>query len=155
MSNMEEARKKVDSVTAMLSIFLGSVAITTLLVGGIGIMNIMFVSVSERTKEIGLRKAIGANNIDILFQFIVEAVFICCIGGVIGILLGSGAATIVGKLTKLSPGMRIIGMEVNPVITPFSVILSFSFSVFTGLVFGVLPARKASLLSPVEALRYD
>lgn len=155
VSNMEEARKKVDSVTAMLSIFLGSVAITTLLVGGIGIMNIMFVSVSERTKEIGLRKAIGANNTDILFQFIVEAVFICCIGGIIGILLGSGAARIVGKLAELSPGLRMIGMKINPVITPFSVILAFSFSVFTGLVFGVLPARKASLLSPVEALRHD
>ncbi|GHT54227.1 macrolide export ATP-binding/permease protein MacB [Endomicrobiia bacterium] len=153
VGNMEDVRKKVASITAGFSIFLGSVAIITLLVGGMGIMNIMFVSVSERTKEIGLRKAIGASNTDILFQFTVEAVFICCIGGIIGILLGSRAAMIAGEFIKSSP--RLLAMKINPAITPFSVVLAFSFSVFTGLVFGILPARKASLLSPMEALRHD
>jgi ABC-type antimicrobial peptide transport system permease subunit len=104
----------------------------------------MFVSVSERTKEIGLRKALGANNIDILFQFIIESVFICCAGGLIGILFGSAAAIIISKFA---------GWQTY--ITPFSVILAFCFSGFTGLVFGVYPARKASLLNPIDALRHN
>jgi ABC-type antimicrobial peptide transport system permease subunit len=107
-------------------------------------MNIMFVSVSERTKEIGLRKAIGANNTDILFQFMIESVFVCCVGGIIGILFGSCASIIVSKFAGW-----------DTVITPFSVILAFCFSGFIGLVFGVWPARKASRLNPIEALRHD
>ncbi|MDR1086903.1 MAG: FtsX-like permease family protein [Endomicrobium sp.] len=104
----------------------------------------MFVSVSKRTKEIGLRKAVGANNIDILFQFIIESIFVCCVGGVIGIIFGSGISIIITKLA-----------EWDTVITSSSILLAFCFSVFIGLVFGVWPARKASKLNPIDALRHD
>ncbi|MCK5582325.1 MAG: FtsX-like permease family protein, partial [Elusimicrobiales bacterium] len=112
--------------------------------GGIGIMNIMLVSVSERTKEIGLRKAIGATRFAILAQFLIEAILISVIGGVLGILLGAGASAILS---------RISGWAVY--VSPLSVILAFSFSAGIGIIFGFWPARKASLLSPIDALRYE
>ncbi|MDR0956562.1 MAG: ABC transporter permease [Endomicrobium sp.] len=141
--NMVEIQKIMSSVARTFSLLLCSIAFISLFVGGIGIMNIMFVSVSERTKEIGLRKAVGANNSDILFQFMIESVFVCCTGGIIGILFGSSVLIIV----------KFVGWDV--ITTPFSVILAFCFSGFTGFVFGVWPARKASRLNPIEALRYD
>lgn len=142
--NMAEMQATMSSMASAFSLLLGSIAFISLLVGGIGIMNIMFVSVSERTKEIGLRKAIGANNADILFQFIIESIVVCCTGGVIGIMFGAGISFIISKLAGWTTA-----------ITSFSVILAFGFSVLTGLIFGVWPARKASLLNPIEALRHD
>jgi macrolide transport system ATP-binding/permease protein len=142
--NMVEIQETMSQTTRAFSLLLGSIAFISLLVGGIGIMNIMFVSVSERTKEIGLRKAIGANNADILFQFIIESIFVCCIGGFVGIIFGSIASIIISKFAGWST-----------VITPFSIALAFCFSGFTGLIFGVWPAKKASKFSPIEALRYD
>jgi macrolide transport system ATP-binding/permease protein len=135
---------KISNMARAFSLLLGSIAFISLLVGGVGIMNIMFVSVSERTKEIGLRKAIGANNKDILFQFIIESVFVCCSGGIMGIIFGSGISFIISKFAGW-----------DTVITLFSILLAFCFSCIIGLVFGVWPARKASLLNPIEALRHD
>ncbi|MEI8217676.1 MAG: FtsX-like permease family protein, partial [Elusimicrobiota bacterium] len=107
-------------------------------------MNIMLVSVSERTREIGLRKAIGANNKDILFQFMIESVVICTLGGVIGILFGAGISVLLAMLAGWSTQVSL-----------FSVLLAFGFSVMIGLVFGIWPARKAAQLNPIDALRYE
>ncbi|MDR1418129.1 MAG: ABC transporter permease [Endomicrobium sp.] len=142
--DMVEIQETMSQTTKAFSILLGSIGFISLLVGGIGIMNIMFVSVSERTKEIGLKKAIGANNTDILFQFIIESIFGCCGGGFVGIIFGSIASILVSKFAGWST-----------VITTFSIALAFCFSGFTGLIFGVWPARKAAKLSPIEALRYE
>ncbi|MEY3219364.1 MAG: hypothetical protein RIT27_721 [Pseudomonadota bacterium] len=128
----------------VLSIMLGAIASISLLVGGIGIMNIMLVSVTERTREIGIRMAIGAKHRDILWQFLVEAIMICTLGGLIGLALGIGGAWLVGNLT----GMTIV-------ITGTSVALAFIFSAGTGIFFGFYPARKAALMKPVDALRYE
>jgi putative ABC transport system permease protein len=121
---------------------LGGIAAISLLVGGIGVANIMLVSVTERTKEIGLRKALGANRSDILEQFLLEAIMLSVAGGLIGILLGVGASLIIS---------RFFVSEV----TPWSIFLAFFFSVAVGIIFGMAPAIKASKLSPIEALRYE
>ncbi|MDR2191884.1 MAG: ABC transporter permease [Endomicrobium sp.] len=142
--NMAEIQETMSQMAKAFSLLLGSIAFISLLVGGIGIMNIMFVSVSERTKEIGLRKAIGANNADILFQFIIESIFVCCAGGIIGIICGSLISIIISKIAGWTTS-----------VTLSSVFLAFGFSAITGLLFGVWPARKASLLNPIEALRHD
>jgi macrolide transport system ATP-binding/permease protein len=142
--NMADVQEAMSAMARAFSLLLGSIAFISLLVGGIGIMNIMFVSVSERTKEIGLRKAIGANNKDILFQFIIESVFVCCAGGIIGIICGAGISFIISKFAGW-----------DTVITLFSILLAFCFSCIIGIAFGVWPARKASLLNPIEALRHD
>jgi len=127
-----------------LTMLLGSIAAISLLVGGIGIMNIMLVSVTERTREIGLRKAIGANNRDIMVQFLVEAVLMSFIGGVAGIVIGVGASSL----------MKIIaGWAVK--VSASSIFLSTAFSLIVGIVFGLWPAQKASQLNPIEALRYE
>jgi macrolide transport system ATP-binding/permease protein len=144
VTNMAEIQKAATAVAREFSLRLGSIAFISLLVGGIGIMNIMFVSVSERTKEIGLRKAIGANNADILFQFIIESIFVCGVGGLVGIFFGSGVSFMINKFS-----------ERDTVITPISIIIAFGFSVLIGLIFGVWPARKASMLNPIDALRHD
>lgn len=139
-----EMIKTFSSVTDMLTALLASVAGISLLVGGIGIMNIMFVSVTERTREIGLRMAIGGREIDIMFQFLLEAVIMSLIGGLIGILLGWGASATVGMVLNWPTS-----------ITSGSIILSFIVCVATGIFFGWYPARKASYLDPIEALRYE
>jgi ABC-type antimicrobial peptide transport system permease subunit len=126
------------------STLLGMIAGISLIVGGIGIMNIMLVSVSERTKEIGLRKAIGATRRAVLLQFLIEAVIISIIGGLLGIVIGAGSSLILSKFS----GWAIY-------ISPFSVALAFGFSATVGVVFGFWPAKKASLLSPIDALRYE
>ncbi|GAC1354067.1 MAG: hypothetical protein NVSMB42_11360 [Herpetosiphon sp.] len=123
---------------------MGAIAGISLIVGGIGVMNIMLVSVTERTKEIGLRKAVGAKRSDILRQFLVEALTMSLFGGIIGLLLGMLTAYLV-SLTKL----------ITPVVTPAAVIMALSFSAAVGLFFGVYPARRASRLNPIQALRYD
>ena len=142
--NLSDIQETISATAKTFSWLLGSIAFISLLVGGIGIMNIMLVSVTERTREIGLRKAIGANKKDILFQFIIEAIVICLVGGIIGILLGT-VATI--SITKFAGWAMKLSF--------FSVLLSILFAFIVGLTFGFLPARKASLLSPIEALRYE
>lgn len=142
--NMADIQAAISSTTQAFSYLLGSIAFISLLVGGIGIMNIMLVSVSERTREIGLRKAIGANNKDILFQFVIESVAICALGGAIGIIFGSAASIILSKAAGWTT-----------IVSWYSVVLAFTFSVLIGLVFGIWPARKASKLNPIDALRYE
>jgi ABC-type antimicrobial peptide transport system permease subunit len=144
ITNMAEIQKVVSSSIGAISMLLGIVAGISLLVGGIGIMNIMLVSVSERTREIGLRKAIGADAPAILTQFLIEASVLSISGGIIGVILGVSAATIVSKLA----GWSVI-------VTTSSIIMATGFSAAVGIIFGFWPAKKASELSPIEALRYE
>jgi len=142
--------KKIDQIITILKMVVGGIAGISLLVGGIGIMNIMLVSVTERTREIGIRKAIGARRRHIMLQFLVEAVVLSLCGGAIGILfgtgLGMGISEVIGHVAK-EPFPSKVSLE--------AVAVAIGFSFFTGVFFGVYPARKASLLDPVEALRYE
>lgn len=142
--NLTSLLETVNNTTTMLTLFLGSIAAISLLVGGLGIMNIMMVSVTERTREIGIRKALGATFKDIMLQFLIEAVIIGVVGGVLGILFGVGSALLVSKVSTFTT-----------YITVFPIVISFSFSVGIGLFFGLYPARKAARLDPIEALRYE
>lgn len=142
--NMAEMKKAMENTAQTMSLLLGSIAAISLLVGGIGIMNIMLVSVTERTREIGLRKAIGANQKDIMVQFLIEAVLMSLIGGASGILLGVGTAALINLLAGWS--VRIM---------PASVALATAFSLAIGILFGLWPAKKAAELNPIEALRYE
>ena len=141
---MADIQKAMSQTSDVMSMLLAAIAAVSLLVGGIGIMNIMLVSVTERTKEIGLRKAVGARRRDIMSQFLTEAGVIGLFGGVLGILLGVSATllmtAILGWTTYISIG---------------SVLLSFTFSVAIGVIFGIWPAKKASTLNPIEALRSE
>lgn len=137
------------TITGVLTIFLGGIAAISLLVGGIGIMNIMLVSVTERTREIGLRKAIGARRRDILIQFLTESSLLSLLGGVIGIGLGWLIGYIVGRVAAAS------GTPFTPVIGLDSILLATIFSTAVGLFFGIYPANRAAGLEPVEALRYE
>ena len=137
------------TVTSVLTIFLGGIAGISLLVGGIGIMNIMLVSVTERTREIGLRKALGARKRDILVQFLAESSLLSLLGGVVGIALGWLISFIVGRIAANS------GTPFNPSIGVNSVLLATLFSAAVGLFFGIYPASRAANLEPVEALRYE
>jgi putative ABC transport system permease protein len=132
-------------ITGVLTIFLGAIAGISLLVGGIGIMNIMLVSVTERTREIGLRKAVGARRRDILWQFLLEAVTLSVVGGLVGIALGAGGAQIVSTLIE----------DFRAVVSLQAVALATTFSAAVGLFFGIYPARRASRLNPIDALRYE
>jgi len=134
----------MEQITGILTIFLGAIAAISLLVGGIGIMNIMLVSVTERTREIGLRKAVGAKRADILAQFLVEAVVLSVLGGLVGILFGGGIAQVV----------NMTGM-ITTVISLDSVLLAVGFSIAVGLFFGIYPATRAARLNPIDALRYE
>jgi putative ABC transport system permease protein len=127
-----------------MTLLLGAIASVSLLVGGIGIMNIMLVSVTERTREIGLRMAVGARSRDILGQFLVEAVTLALVGGILGILVGVGGSALIATLAKWST-----------LITPTSIAVAFGSSAFIGIFFGYFPARKAAYLDPIEALRYE
>lgn len=144
-----EALNMITTITNALRYFLAAMAALSLLVGGIGIMNIMLVSVNERTREIGLRKAVGANNFNIMSQFLMEAVSVTLIGGITGIIGGSILSFIIAT------GAKFLGYDWAFIITPMSVILAVSVSTMIGLIFGLYPARKASRLEPVEALRYE
>lgn len=142
--SQQELIATFSSTSQVLTILLASIAGISLLVGGIGIMNIMYVSVTERTREIGLRMAVGARDVDILYQFLIEAVIISITGGLIGMCLGFAATLVVSGLLKWPTA-----------ISPFSIILSFLVCTFTGIFFGWYPALKASRLDPIEALRYE
>ena len=137
------------TITGVLTIFLGGIAGISLLVGGIGIMNIMLVSVTERTREIGLRKALGARKKDILLQFLTESSLLSLLGGVIGIMFGWLIAFAVGKIATAT------GNNFTPIVGVNAIVLSTSFSAVIGLFFGIYPASRAANLQPVEALRYE
>jgi len=147
--NQQDFLQTAETITSVITIFLGGVAGISLLVGGIGIMNIMLVSVIERTREIGLRKAMGARKRDILVQFLVESSLLSLFGGIVGILLGWGIAAVVGQIAASSD------TPLNPTIGLDSVLLATIFSTAVGLFFGLYPANRAAGLEPVEALRYE
>ena len=141
VSQMLEARRKTTTIMSML---LGSIAFISLVVGGIGIMNIMLVSVTERTREIGIRMAVGATERDIRMQFLIEAVVLSMVGGTLGIIVGVVAGYALSTFTAAPP-----------VFTLVSIMLAFVFSAMVGVGFGYYPAYKASLLNPIDALKYE
>jgi putative ABC transport system permease protein len=140
--NQKDALQIVGTITGALTLLLSAIAGISLLVGGIGVMNIMLVSVTERTQEIGLRKAIGATQNDILIQFTIEAIILSTVGGIVGTLIGIGAIFVIGQATILKPE-----------VSPSAILLAVSVSGGIGLFFGVVPARQAARLDPIEALR--
>jgi putative ABC transport system permease protein len=145
----ESMTEMASSITGVLSLFLGGIGGISLLVGGIGIMNIMLVSVVERTREIGLRKAVGARKRDILGQFLIESLIIGVAGGLLGILLGAGISFLIDKIAAAT------GTSLNSVVSLGSVLLATLFSIAIGLIFGLYPANRAANLEPVEALRSE
>jgi putative ABC transport system permease protein len=140
--SQEQTLTILGDVLGILTVAVAGIGGISLLVGGIGIMNIMLVSVSERTREIGIRKAVGARTYDIMSQFIIEAVTLSVSGGVLGIALGAGAALLSGDAVPAE-------------VTPWAVVMAFTFAAAVGVFFGVYPALKASQLDPIEALRYE
>jgi putative ABC transport system permease protein len=142
--NQQDVLATQQQATQVFTTLLASIAAVSLIVGGIGIMNIMLVSVTERTREIGVRKALGATRLNILMQFLIEALTLCLLGGILGILLGIGSAIILSKV-----------MQWNTLISPMAVGIAFAFSAAVGLFFGIWPARRASSLDPIVALRYE
>jgi putative ABC transport system permease protein len=142
--NRQDVLETRQQATQVFTVLLASIAAVSLVVGGIGIMNIMLVSVTERTREIGIRKALGATRGDILRQFLVEAVVLCLLGGAAGIGLGWMGAAVLARLAGFATA-----------VTPEAVFVAFAFSAAVGIVFGILPARRAAALNPVDALRYE
>jgi putative ABC transport system permease protein len=142
--NLTEVFEAQETSAQVMSILLGAIASVSLIVGGIGIMNIMLVSVTERTREIGLRQAVGAKTRDILLQFLVEAVTLSLLGGIIGIVVGLAASLAISHFASWSTQ-----------VSPLSILLAFVFSALVGVFFGYYPARKAAFLDPIEALRYE
>ena len=148
--NMQNIVDMANEMTGMMAILLGGIAGISLLVGGIGIMNIMLVSVTERTREIGIRKAIGARRSSILTQFLIESIVVSCMGGIVGIVLGSLGAIGIGRIMEAN-----MGSAVNTTPQLGIILFSFGFAAFIGIFFGLYPANKASKLNPIEALRFD
>ena len=143
VSSQDSMRETAETIKNTLSLLLGGIAGISLVVGGIGVMNVMLVSVTERTKEIGIRKALGARRKDILVQFLIEALILCMLGGIIGISLGIGIGAI----------LQIFGFSF---VTSTNIItIAFGCSLFIGIVFGIFPAYKASKLNPIDALRSE
>ena len=142
--SQQELSEMMNSTSDMMTVLLACIAGISLLVGGIGIMNIMYVSVTERTREIGLRMSIGARGIDILSQFLIEAVIISVTGGIIGVIIGALSAWLVNLIAHWPVYIRL-----------YSVILSFAVCTLTGVFFGWYPAKKAADLDPIEAIRYE
>jgi putative ABC transport system permease protein len=142
--NQAEFLSAFQQTTQTFTALLAGIAAVSLIVGGIGIMNIMLVSVTERTREIGVRKALGATRANIMLQFLIEAVVLCVFGGAIGVVLGSGGAYGLAKLFRW-----------NMLISPSAIVLAFVFSASVGIIFGLWPARRAARLDPIVALRYE
>jgi putative ABC transport system permease protein len=142
--NQQEIADTVNTVTSTLTLLLGAIAGLSLVVGGIGIMNIMLVSVTERTREIGIRISVGAQPGDIRIQFLIEAVTLSLLGGLVGVLLGIGATRLIGAVSSF-----------KPIVSMGSIVLAFTVSFSIGVFFGFYPARRASLLDPIDALRYE
>ena len=142
--NQAEIVETASEVTRTFTFLLGGIACISLIVGGIGIMNIMLVTVTERTREIGVRKAIGAKNRDILLQFLIEAIILSCLGGIIGVPIGISAAQMIEKWTQFVTVAKLS-----------SILLALSFSAAVGIFFGYYPARRAAQLDPIESLRYE
>jgi putative ABC transport system permease protein len=142
--NPQDVLQTQQQATQVFTYLLASIAAVSLVVGGIGIMNIMLVSVTERTREIGVRKALGATRLNILLQFLVEALVLCLTGGIIGSLIGVGAAVALARI-----------MRWNTLISVESIAIAFVFSAAVGLFFGLWPARRAASLDPIVALRYE
>jgi len=142
--SLQKEMDQANKIMGILQLIVGSIAGISLLVGGIGVMNIMLVSVTERTREIGIRKALGAQYKDIMIQFLIEAVVICLIGGTIGTFLGVGGSLAVAKIAKWPP-----------LVSPLTILIAFIFSAAIGIFFGLYPANKAAKLDPIEALRYE
>ncbi|MCL6611255.1 MAG: ABC transporter permease [Peptococcaceae bacterium] len=142
--SMEQQMQAANRITGIMTLIISAIAGISLLVGGIGVMNIMLVSVTERTREIGIRMALGARRRDILVQFLIEAVVLCLLGGVIGMSLGIGGAFLIAWLAKWPP-----------LVSWWTVLVAFAFSAAIGVIFGILPANKAARLDPIEALRRE
>ena len=142
--NQTDILATLQQTTDTFKYLLAGIAAVSLIVGGIGIMNIMLVSVTERTREIGVRKALGATRFNILFQFLVEALVLCLVGGLLGVIIGSAGALLISRVAHW-----------NTLISPFAIALAFIFSAAVGLFFGIWPARRASILDPIAALRYE
>lgn len=142
--NMEQEMQAANKVTGILTLIIGAIAGISLLVGGIGVMNIMLVSVTERTREIGIRMAVGACRRDIMIQFLIEAVVLSLLGGTIGMVLGLGGSAVICKLLSLPF-----------VVSPWTVVVAFLFSSAVGIFFGLYPANRAARLDPIDALRYE
>ena len=149
VTSMQEALEIVGTVTFGMTLLVLAIAGISLVVGGVGIMNIMYLSVVERTREIGLRKAIGAANGTIQLQFLVEAILITALGGIMGIVLGSAIIIIIDIVSQLQ------GFDFDMTITIDAILIGFASAITFGILFGLYPARKASELSPVDALRYE
>lgn len=143
VSSQDSMRETAETIQNTLSMLLGGIAGISLIVGGIGVMNVMLVSVTERTKEIGIRKALGAKRKDILVQFLIEALILCMLGGAIGVILG------------ISSGLILQTFGFNFVAKSSIILIAFASSLFIGVVFGIFPAYKASKLNPIEALRTE
>ena len=148
--SLEEATSRVDSVMNILTLLLSCIAGISLLVGGIGIMNIMYVSVTERTREIGLRMSVGARTVDIMSQFLIEAILISVTGGLIGVLIGGGISYLARYIM-----LNFTEVHILIAVEPWTVLLSFAICTVTGIFFGWYPAKKAANLDPIDALRYE
>jgi putative ABC transport system permease protein len=146
--SQQDILASANQITGIMTLFLGGVAGISLLVGGIGIMNIMLVSVTERTREIGIRKAIGATRRNVLGQFLTEATILSVLGGIIGVVIGAGIA-------RLISGIPMGGSTLHPVVSANSVLLATMFSLMVGLFFGIYPAYRDAQLNPIDALRYE
>ena len=144
IQNQVEIIRTVTKTTSLMTVFLAAIASISLLVGGIGIMNIMLVSVTERTREIGIRMSVGARDTDILIQFLAEAIVISVIGGLIGIGFALGVVEVINNFTTY-----------NAVVQPKMLLIAVSFSAAVGIFFGLFPAKKAASLNPIDALRYE
>jgi putative ABC transport system permease protein len=145
IQNQTQMVETVQETMGTFTVLLGSIAAISLVVGGIGVMNIMLVSVTERTREIGIRKAVGAKRRDIMTQFLVEAIVLTLLGGLVGVLAGYGSAQVVAPLMG----------STRAVVTPDSVIMALSVSIAVGIFFGLYPASRAAALHPIDALRYE
>jgi len=145
LQSQADVLNTASQVTGTLTLLLGAIAAISLVVGGIGIMNIMLVTVTERTREIGIRKAIGARRRDVLLQFLIESMFLSAVGGALGILVGTLGSSALGSLVS----------SLHPLVSPSSIVLAFGVSLGIGLFFGIYPANRAARLHPIEALRYE